>query len=141
MQEIDYNARENKLAVFTAWLDGKEWQYQDTTRQGWVNGSEVCPRYNSGYIYRVKQTPKRVPLEAKDIPPGSVFRGAGEVKYDGWCAITSCSETGIRYWRHCDPLIGEGFQREITWAELMENDAQVKRPGEDWVECSKEISE
>lgn len=76
----------------------------------------------------------QVPLEASDVPPGSVFRGAGEIGHQGWCMITSCSETGIRYWRHCEP----DFQREVTWRELMDGGLQILRPGQvEWLPCSK----
>ena len=77
-----------------------------------------------GWRYAELQT-KTVPLGPEDVPPGSVFRGAGEAKDPddrGWCLITSCSRTGIRYWRQadCDP-------EPIRWLTLKTTGAQINR--------------
>ena len=99
-----------------------------------------------GYEIRIKEpvipvpvAKARVPLEPCDVPPGSVIRGAGEAKepgHQGWCLITSCSMTGIRYWRHCDD---PRFSKELTWHEMMKSEMQIKRPTDTgWQPCSKE---
>lgn len=72
--------------------------------------------------WRYAETTKTVELGPKDVLPGSVLRGAGEVESQGWCVITSCSETGIRIWRH-----SESSGHEITWQRLRESDSQINR--------------
>ncbi len=72
--------------------------------------------------YRVVE-PEWVDLEPEDVPPMTVFRGAGEKGDSGWCMITSCSRTGIRYWRN-------GFEddpRELTWTHLNKADSEINR--------------
>ncbi len=92
----------------------------------------------AGLTYRTRAplpapAPARVPLTAADVPVGSAIRGAGEIDGRGWCIITSASETGIRIWRNWDP----GGQDEWRWADLMKDDVQILRPGQDWQPCSK----
>lgn len=75
--------------------------------------------------WRYADETKTVPLGPENVPPGSVFRGAGEAKDSsdkGWCLITSCSKTGIRYWRNSDrdPV-------ELTWESLRSLDSQINR--------------
>lgn len=91
---------------------------------------------NDGDIIAYRLAEKRkVSLGPEDVPPGSVIRGAGEIDTAGWCLITSCSEAGIRIWRHC----GEQHGREITWQELQESGSQILRPGSTWQPCEKEV--
>lgn len=96
--------------------------------------------YDGGVTYRVPlSTPwpeaekldpyaepetKTVELGPEDVPPGSVFRGAGEIGSKGWCLITSCSDAGIRYWRHSD---SPGCGKEYPWSELRSNGSQINR--------------
>ncbi len=78
-EEIDYTSKENKLAVFTAWMDGKEWELKIDDEDAWsVASNHHAPQFLSGYLYRVKPTPKRVPLEAKDIPPVCWIKQVGD---------------------------------------------------------------
>ncbi len=80
--------------------------------------------------------------KAEDVPPGSVLRGAGEVESQGWCVITSCSETGIRIWRQ-----SESNGLEITWQRLCESASEINRSipltgkwnANAWEPCSKEV--
>lgn len=77
--------------------------------------------------------PEWIPLEPCDVPPGTVLRGAGELTSPGWCLITSCSQAGIRLWRHSNCN-----QTEITWRTLMEAESEIRRPGiSKWLPCRK----
>jgi hypothetical protein len=107
--------------------------WTDVTDPFWVNPScsSVNPRY------RIKPKPQKVPLDPCDVPPGSVIRGAGEIHYEGWCMITSCSLTGIRIWRQFGGVAAD--QREITWQALMDAESQIWRPTDtEWQPCYKE---
>lgn len=95
--------------------------------------------------WRYADEKKTVPLAPEDVPPGSVFRGAGEAKDPddkGWCLITSCSRTGIRYWRHSD-----SDPAELSWKTIHESGAQINRSlpftgkwnPDAWEPCSKEV--
>ena len=85
---------------------------------------------------------REVELGPEDVPPMTVLRGAGEVGSKGWCLITSCSEVGIRIWRH-----SEASGHEITWQQLRESGSQINRPNHrdadgnptKWEKCSKEV--
>ena len=93
--------------------------------------------------YAEPQT-KTVPLGPEDVPPGSVFRGAGEAKdpdNKDWYLLTSCSRTGIRYWRQSD-----SDPEPISWLTLKTNGAQINRSlskgqwnPDAWEPCSKTI--
>lgn len=89
-----------------------------------------------GFELRIKEEPETivVPLGPKDVPPGSVICGSGEIGYEGWCLITSCSLTGIRIWRH-----GASQQEEYTWKELQGSGSQLLRPGGQWEPFEKTI--
>lgn len=92
--------------------------------------------------WRYAETTKTVEIGPEDVPPGTVLRGAGEVCSQGWCAITSCSETGIRIWRQ-----SESSGHEITWGRLRESASQINRSipltgkwdANAWEPCSKEV--
>ncbi len=75
--------------------------------------------------------PQWVPLEPADVPPGSVIRGNGW--HESWSncfvAILETSPTGI-YLNRQDTC--------VTW-EALSRDWQIKRPGEDWQPCRKEV--
>lgn len=108
--------------------------------EGWRHSGDTNYAYASpNYRIIVPFAKPRVPLEPGGVPPGSVIRGAGEAKepgHQGWCLITSCSMTGIRYWRHCDD---PRFSKELTWHEMMKSEMQIKRPTDTgWQPCSKE---
>ena len=77
-----------------------------------------------GWRYAETQT-TTVPLGPEDVPLGSVIRGAGEAKdpdNKDWCLITSCSRTGIRYWRQSD-----SDPEPISWLTLKTHGAQINR--------------
>jgi hypothetical protein len=123
---------------------GKTWTYRrpgdpmpcDGGSLIWVLYGDGTPSLNSycandyvwgrviGWRYAELQT-KTVPLGPEDVPPGSVFRGAGEAKdpdNKDWCLLTSCSRTGIRYWRQSD-----SDPEPISWLTLKTNGAQINR--------------
>jgi len=70
--------------------------------------------------------PVMVPLEAADVPPGSVLRWCGEY----WQAIVGTEPNGV-YHAHNDNI------ELVTWEELTSHEWQIKRPGQDWQPCSK----
>ena len=109
-----------------SWVkDGKYWAGE------WDDCGGGCYAYpNQNIIVPVKV---KVLLGPLDVPPGSVVQGAGEEGTKGWCLITSCSETGIRLWSHCDDNA-----KELTWQQLMDHDAKIRRPNDaDWQPCYK----
>lgn len=72
---------------------------------------------------------KRVPLEASDIPPGSVIKHPGQ--HGGWISVTGISE-------ECVYL---GDATTIDYKYFM-NLCQIKRPTDtEWQPCWKEIEE
>lgn len=114
-------------------------------KEQWHKGKDFHPILSGPGWFRTRRPlptpPRMVPLGPEDVPPGSVIRGAGETQTAGWCLVTSCSYTGIRIWRHCDP----GNQRENTWEDLMLSATEIHRPGDNdehgqpnWPKCEKE---
>lgn len=85
------------------------------------------PKFESHLFYRVKPTPKRVPLEAKDVPPGSVFRTPAV--FDTWYMPTFVSPTNLQF-----------ASSTVSYKDLHSR-WEIKRPGEGWKPCSKEIAE
>ena len=133
----------------------EKWKVDEWVPSGVIYADPLTPESNTYRLplsvpwpepadpYAEPQT-KTVPLGPEDVPPGSVFRGAGEAKDPddkGWCLITSCSRTGIRYWRQadCDP-------EPIRWLTLKTNGAQINRSlskgqwnPDAWEPCSKTL--
>lgn len=109
-------------------------------REGWVRHNSIHTLETTHLPFRTKRPlpiDKElvwVPLEAQDVPPGSVIRGAGETNEPGWCMIVSATLRGVRLWRSSDCN-----QDEILWERLMENDSEILRPGQtEWQPCRKE---
>jgi len=69
-EEIDYNSRENKIAVLMAFLDGKPWQWKHVGREDsmWKDGAESISLSHT-LVYRVKPDPERILFQPKDLPP------------------------------------------------------------------------
>jgi hypothetical protein len=108
---------------------GKTWFYED--------GEDTCGRCGGSLRWErlAKATPEpatapepepRKPLEAADIPPGSVVRlprwGAGI-----WESVTRVTAVDVT-------LIGV---KSRTFWHLAKEGYQIKRPGEWWKQCSK----
>lgn len=74
--------------------------------------------------------PIMVPLEAADVPPGSVFED-----YDGfgWLTPIAVTKTGVSL-----PAIDNSIV-DYTWEDLKAgpHSTRIKRPGQDWQPCSK----
>lgn len=78
--------------------------------------------------YRIK--PERQPLDASDVPPGSVFRHRDDSVTSYWAAPTTVIRSGVT-------LMDEGnVLKDVTWRELMDI-CEIKRPNEDWKPCAK----
>lgn len=120
---VEYRLRNGK--TYERIANSLSWQHAGTHARN-------CWDIIAYRIVKPAPEPEYAPLGPEDVPPGSVLRGAGEVGYEGWCLITSCSLTGIRLWHHCDTN-----QTETKWETLMESDSEIKRPGEDWQPCKK----
>jgi hypothetical protein len=73
--------------------------------------------------YRVIPAPAVVKLEQKDVPPGSTLRERGDAN---WIMITEC---------HQERIYTQDWDR--TWQELLDDEFEIKRPGEDWQPCHK----
>ena len=69
----------------------------------------------------------RQPLEAADIPPGSVVRLLGWQDWS-WEAVTEVWPERVTLSRPA---------KMSTYLQLMERGYQIKRPGEGWKPCSK----
>lgn len=77
------------------------------------------------------QPKRRVPLEAKDVPPGSVFRLPGT---NAWFTPVSVTNYGVNF---VSNMNGARLFRSF---DDITDCHEIKRPGEDWQPCSKEIS-
>lgn len=77
------------------------------------------------------QPKRRVPLEAKDVPPGSVFRLPGT---NAWFTPVSVTNYGVNFVSNMD-----GARLFRSFDDITDYH-EIKRPGEDWQPCSKEIS-
>ena len=75
--------------------------------------------------YRIKPELQKVPLGPEDVPPGSVLR----VQEGGWKMIIGATPEGVNTLDH--GLINYGLIQDNIW--------QIKRPGEDWQPCWKEV--
>jgi hypothetical protein len=81
-------------------------------------------------IDKVNQEPEpepRQPLEAADIPPGSVVRMLGWPDWS-WEAVTEVWPDRVMLSRPA---------KMSTYLQLMDRGYQIKRPGEGWKPCSK----
>jgi hypothetical protein len=67
-----------------------------------------------------------VPLEASDVPPGSVFRLKDDP--DGFDAFAAVNASGV--------VLANRLGHRFSWEKMM-NQWEIKRPGEDWQPCSK----
>lgn len=70
---------------------------------------------------------KIVPLGPRDIPAGSVF-GSADWGDEIWCAPLSVEDRCVHF-----------KDDHITYENLKEHKWLIKRPGEDWMPCSKEV--
>jgi hypothetical protein len=80
-------------------------------------------------VWRIKPLPdpqrELVPLEASDVPPGSVIRFP---QMTGWGMVTGVGVSGVT-----GP---EGDER--PWCDLMDDGGEILRPGQtEWSPCSK----
>lgn len=79
--------------------------------------------------------PKLVPLEARDVPPGSVLSRADWAK-GTWDMVVSVTSFGIYT---AKGNAGEPVQyRMRQWQALQRDGWLIKRPDEDWTRCEKE---
>lgn len=109
--EIDVNYNSEYGPVWVLWAPNRTWP---------VPAGE----------YRIKPEPKRVPLTAEDVPPGSVFRSSKPRESEDaavWFVPLGIVARGI-----C--LLGN---KVLLWHEL-ETRYEIRRPGEDWKPCHKE---
>lgn len=123
-----------KAEVF-AERDGELWGRIKDNKGEWhprswnLNG-RFCSCDSPYYIDLIQveepKEPKRVPLCARDIPPGSA------VKHKRWA--DSCYEMVLST---NDFIIGTHY-RNLKCEELQSEGWLIKRPGEDWKPCWKE---
>lgn len=110
------------------WANGEEIQFRPYTDTEWVNFNDAYgASFEKGCIYRIKPTPpKRVPLEAKDVPPGSCLGVKGLIG-KGWSAILSVGHKGISI-----------NLNSLTFEELMDGYEISRDNGKTWSPCWKE---
>lgn len=89
------------------------------------------PIFCDALFYRLVpiQQPKRVPLSAADVPPGS---HVGETP-DKWRVVLMTTDDMVVL---PSLLMGDGVTR-LPYGELMCNEWWIRRPGEEWVPCWK----
>jgi hypothetical protein len=102
-------------------------QYYHKGNTNWVTTDN--PKWNSLlYDYRIRPTPRLVPLEAGDVVPLSCIKR--EEWRDGvWAMVTAVEMLGIEY-VNADTIERLPF-------DLLADGWLIKRPGEDWKPCSK----
>ena len=82
---------------------------------------------NTLQLYRIKPEPQWVKLGRADIPPGSALR-CESWENGSWMLITSVVGNGV--WAD---------HRVTTFQQMFDGEWQIKRPGEDWQPCKKEV--
>jgi hypothetical protein len=120
-----------------AFAAGKKIQYRSDNDPIWTDTktpiwfSKAGNNFNPQY--RIKPEPQWVPLEPKDVPPGSVIRGSSWQSrwLNCFIAVLETSPDGVYVNR---------FNECITYARLA-SDWQIKRPNQDWQPCKKEAAQ
>lgn len=112
--------------------DGEEWQWYSKTDGCWY----APETYNEPLVrcathpIRIKSAPvpqEWAPLEAKDVPPGSVMR----CKSVGWWTMVLDVEND-------SVCVNTRFSgNRWTWNELMKEGIEILRPGGEWEPCKK----
>lgn len=69
------------------------WEFQLTSGEWKTTDQHILRIITSGLTIRIKPTPTLIPLEAADIPPGSVFKKA----YDSAIYTANCIAEGKIY--------------------------------------------
>jgi hypothetical protein len=126
---------EKWAAEKAAFAAGKKIQFS-YKEEPWIDLDETVetadpPWWDKNLEWRIKPEPQWIPIGPDDAPPGSVIRGRSEEKTKAWCMILTCSDFGIRI---------QGRDEVTKWSEAMEWGWQIKRPGEDWKPCKKEVA-
>lgn len=134
--ESHYFSEEYQVELFKRWKTGEELELQSWVkdRKEWFNDRGYVRRFwEAGSFYRIKPTPPApqlvtVPLEASDIPPGSVLSWDSGFTWkmitEKTSALIYCSSVSFAYW------------------ELMERGVIIKRPGYSGYEpCSKQAEQ
>lgn len=121
----------HKAGKVIQWRAGEGWPWHDQSEEGLDWGDKV-------ENYRIKPDPVFVPLEAKDVPPCSVFRS------NSWTwklhSVPEITNSGIV------AEIQKGDGRIITWDQLMDPAWQINRSipfqgkwnPDAWEPCRKE---
>lgn len=117
------------IAVMQAAEQGKAIESAYLASPDWKIATDPCWNW-AAYNYRVALEPKRVPLEAKDIKPGMVFRRPG-LQPDFWYAALTRNLTGI--------IVAEDDQLVLLTYERLEDDPwEYSTDAVNWKPCSKE---
>lgn len=123
------------LEAVRLWLDGVELEFQMDSINSW---EPIGPRgdwthhiipsvFCQGYRFRRKQSKKCVPLDPDDVPPGSVIRTVEQSSK--WAAVLRVTNDGV-----------QTLGASIEFQKLMYR-YEIKRPGENWEPCWKEVEE
>jgi|GEM_PF-4408506 len=94
----------------------------------WLGGEDFGSRKVENF--RIKPEPQIVPLGPEDVPPGSVFQGRNEFAAEYY---TPCY-VGLSVVEFRD-----GANFSLNYTQLVEREWKIKRPGEDWKPCYKEV--
>lgn len=114
------------LPLVQALAEGKTIQlHVNSNPPEWIDDTNGFSFVNPPEKYRIKPEPVMVPLGPEDVPPGSVIRSGS-----GWCLITCATGDGFQMGQE------KGELSTNTWKTAMSL-FQIKRPGQDWMACSK----
>jgi hypothetical protein len=72
-----------------------------------------------------------VPLEAEDVPPGSVIRSIG-VTLTWWEMVVAVNRDCLK------TVNNDGDVEHYTYTQLR-NDCEILRPGGQWEKCEKAV--
>lgn len=110
---------------------GLEWEYDSP--HGWITGRDL--EMDIGCSIRIKEyriAPKEewIPLEACDMPPGSVARQSLDMEGE-WSAIVDVAGSGVTIMLQLE-------EKFVEWDDLLNDEWEIRYPGStEWVPCRK----
>ena len=119
------------LPLVQALAEGKTIQCR-LPNMDWVDSCPFVGWKDHPANYRIKPEPKTVPLGPEDVPPGSVFRPVSFKENEYYNPL----HVGMHMIILADTVL---FTRK--WAQMHEDGWLIKRPGQDWQPCSKQVAE
>ena len=119
------------LPIITAFANGEEIEFLVSDNK-WSRVSSSPLFSLDPQDYRIKPKLKRVPLEASDVPPGSIVRHWA-MKPNLWAEVLRIYHNSMVVFSEENGFEAIPFDDAGCW--------EIKRPNEDWNPCWKEIQE